>query len=475
MARTRKRTNKLDMEQVLVGYTDVALAAGTLTTTTPALNIVDGQLGVLSEDTDSTTAPSSTFLTAGQTVADADKISLRQGTPLSATTNLVNAFQAGHQGTVIAGTIQAGKIRSVTTTLCSLGTYSSMFYDSFATPLDLTPYSVRVDLDSVRNDRDYGDNDEVPFSFYTTLEYTDAAVAAIITNPLSHLLSNLVYNLDIQSKLAVSNNGGNRFGNRNMVVFGINTAGGAGQALGTIVNGTSISVLTGGDNTLDYVADLEFVNTVNTWIANGVPAAATIEPINLTLAGTAGGAATAIDSFLVMGLDETKSIAFDNVKFVRTRVIPTLGDGFLTFPVPTVVEASFGVEETGRGSDWTVENDNRARLNIHNMQNHPHGEFYVEGTSYVDPTKSYTSTIIDYYETDETLTTDAQVPAQAIILLECAVSNPAATATVGLTTATVPTATVASLNAILSPWLTSEKVLSNHAIKGAATAGTYFV
>lgn len=483
--RFRKRTNKLDMEHILVGTGDSVLADGTangtvavptagLVNTSTAYGIANGQLGVMNVDGDSPTLAYGDFLTAGDTIDDANEIQLIQGTPLSNRTHLVNGFEAGDKGVMKSSTIRAGFIRSVTTETCEIGTYSSEYYTGFAAPLDLSQYSIRVDMDSVRNDRDFGDNDEVVSNFFITPEYSDAAVSAIILNPLDHLLQNLAVGINLQSKLTTVASGGNRFGNRNFVVFGINSAGGAGQVLGTITDGTTIPVMTDTSANLNYVADQVFVNTVNTWIANGVPATATIELMDLSTAGLVA-APTGIDGFIVMGLDEDQSLAFDNIKMVRTRVIPTLGDAFLLFPAPTKVTGAMAVESKGLGRDWTIENDNRARLAIHNMQNHPHGEFYIEGTTYVDPNVNYTSTIIDYYDYEESLTQDRQTPKQAIILLECAITNPAADAATGYTIATSDATTVADLNAILSVWLDSERAVSNHDVKGLATPGTYFV
>jgi hypothetical protein len=473
------------MEHFVVSKGNLVLADGTANSTIPvgiataglmntstAVGIADGQLGVMSDDLDSVARPLGDFLVAGDTISTVDKIVLVQGTPKSNKTNTVNQFEVGDQAFKATSAIRAGKVRSVTTKSCDLGTYSSEQHLDFQTPLDLVDYKVYVELSSVRNDRDYGDNDEVAFSIFKTPEYTDTAVAAVITNPLDHMLQNTIAQLNYYSKLGSVNNAASTSGSKNMVVFGLNLSGGAGVAVGAITAGTVIPVMKEGTSVLNYTADLTFVNTVNTWIANGVPAAATIEEIDLSIAGNG---TLNVTSFIVMGLDEDKSLAFDNIKFVRTRVSANLGDAFLTSPKSTKVDLARGVEATGSGADWTIENDNRARLSIHTMQNHPHGEYFLEGATYIDPNKSYTSTIIDYWDNELTLTTDEQTPKQAIILLECAVVNPAVTATLGVTYATVDVNTVSDLNAILGAWLTSERVISNHAIKGEAAAGAYFV
>lgn len=479
----RKRINKLDMEQMIVGYNDLPMAdgtangtvvpsvAGSLVNTTTSLGIADGQLGLLSVDFDSTVRPNGIFLQAGDTINDVRKVKLLQGTPKSAQTQLVSGWEESDLAYMQSGIIRAGKIRSVTTKTCELGTYSSTYFTAFAAPLDLADYKMYVNIESVRNDRQYGDNDEIAFANFVTPEYSDPAIATAIPEPLDHLLQNMLYELNLYSKIASFSNGAVTYGNKNMVAFGLNSGGGAGVAIGGITAGTIIPVVNSNGLVLNYVATLEFVNTVNTWIARGVLPTATIEVIDLTTAGTN----PTIDSFIVMGLDEDVSVAFDDVKFVRTRVNVSLGDSFNFLPLPTKVIGAEAKENTGTGRDWTIENDNRARLTIHNMQNQPFGDYFVQGVTYIDPSKSYTSTIIDYYDEEETITDVPQSPKQVILLLECQVVDPAATATAGLTYATVDTATVASLNAILGAWLTSERTLSNHAIKGDATPGVYFV
>jgi len=481
--RFKKRNNMLPMECILVGTGDQDLADGTangtvvgtkLVNATSAFGISNGQLGAMSVDMDSATLPYGTFLVAGNTITTTSAIQLTQGTPLSSATQLTNQFEVGHQPVIKSPIIRAGKVLSVTTLVAALGTYASKHYSNFtATPLDLTDYSARVTLKSVRNDLEYGENDEVVSSTFVTPEYSDAVVAAILTNPLDHLLQNIIVPLNYQSKLATVNTGGNRFGNRNFVVFGLDSAGGAGTVLGTIVAGDIIPVMTDASAVINYTATTEFVNTVTAWIAAGVPNTATIELLDLSAAGQTG--ADAIDSFIVMGLDENPSLAFDNIQAVKTNVLVTLGDGFLLFPTPTALVAAHALEARGLGRDWTVEFDDRARLAIHNMQNQPFCEYFTRGNTYIDPAKIYTSTIIDYFDDEDTLTTSNMLPKQAIILLEAEVTNPTADADTGYILATVDSGTVTDLNAVLSVWLTSERVLSAHAIKGSAVAGTYFV
>lgn len=482
--RFKKRNNMLPMECVLVGTGSQAMANGTaggtlsgaglVKATGTAFGISNGQIGAMSVDMDSATLAYGTFLVAGNTISTTSAIQLTQGTPLSSATQLANQYQVGHQPVIKSPIIRAGKVLSVTTLAPALGTYNSEHFNSFtATPLDLSDYSLRVTLGSVRNDLTYGDNDEVLSSTFVSPEYSDAVVAAVLTNPLDHLLQNIIVPINYQSKLASASTGGAIVGNKNVVVFGLDSAGGTGQVLGTIVAGTIIPVMTDTSANLTYTATTEFVRTVTAWIAAGVSATATIELLDLSTAGQTGAAA--IDSFIVMGLDEDTSLAFDNVQAIKTRVTSTLGDGFLLFPAPVKEVVAYALEARGLGRDWTIENDDRARLAIHTMQNHPHGEYFTRGETYVDPAKLYTSTIIDYFDEEDTLTTSNMLPKQAIILLEATVTNPIANANTGYTIATTNTATVTSLNLILSVWLTSERVLSNHAIKGSAVAGTYFV
>lgn len=465
----RKKDNKTSLQQLVVGYTDVALASGSHVNSTNVRGISDGQLGIFNADVDSATYGQ--YLVAGNTVADSNEVKVFQGTPLSNQTQRVNAFQVGHEAQKGSkGSIRAGNIRSVATLQCNLGTRSAEHFTGFTTPLNDSEYLLRLDLESVRNDKEYGDNDETLHQTFVTPNYTNTP---LITNPISHLLQNILVPLNYYSKLSNTPQGGNISGNRNLLAFGINRSGGAGQALGTIAEGTLINVMTDLGSTLVYVADKTFVSTVSTWIANGIPATATIEEMNRDTAGLAAG--VVVDELAIIGLDEELALAFDNVMAVRTRVNVSLGVAFLNQTTIVKEVISNSVESTGSGRDWTIDYDGAGRLLVHDMQNHPHGEYFIEGETYIDKNKNYTSTIIEHYKEDPTLTTNKQQPLDTTILLECEISNPTANAATGYTYSTVATSVVTSLNLIFTPWLASEKVISNHKLKGQATVGAYFV
>ena len=467
----RKRINKLDMEHVLVASGNQALATGTKVGATTALGILDAQLGILSVDHNGST-PYGTFLTAGNTTANSKAIAIVQGTPKSGAIQTVDAWEVGDKGTVETSKIVAGKIRSVTTKKCTLPVYSVEYFTAFPTPLSLSDYLYQTTLDSVRRDRDFGDNDELVTATFTTPDYT---ALPLILNTTDHLLKNLLYKVNLQSQFSASADYSSR--KDPVIVLGINSAGGTGQVIGTIVAGTVIPVQTDGTNVTNLVADTALVNTLTQAVAAGLSATATIEVINLTTAGTvaAGAGTIGINSFLTIGFDDPKATAFDNIKFTKVRTITTLGDTFLDSVAPTKTVLTYPVEGSGKGTDWVIENDNRARLTVHTMQNQPHGDYFNQGVSYVNPALSYTSTIIDYYDEEEQMDLVSQQPKQAILLLTCAVTNPTANVNTGYTIATSDAATVAALNASLGVWLTSERLMSGHEILGDAVAGTYFL
>lgn len=194
-----------------------------------------------------------------------------------------------------------------------------------------------------------------------------------------------------------------------------------------------------------------------------------------------GGSATNINAFIVIGLDQVKGAYSDNIEQVMTDVTVNPSKGFLTTGTITTTKTAPS-EGTGQGFKWVISSDDRYQLTVHTAQNHPHGEFFSSGKTYINPNLNYTSYIIEYYDTEETMTVKQVYPQKVKILLAatstCTTVSQAVTnlaTTTAITTATTDTTTVTSLNAILGAWLISAKTYSGHEVKGEATSGTYFV
>jgi len=191
------------------------------------------------------------------------------------------------------------------------------------------------------------------------------------------------------------------------------------------------------------------------------------------------GSDSNVDSFIFIGLNEPTSAYFDNIEQVMNNVEVNVAGGLNT--ADTVATRVSYDEGTGQGSKWIIQNDNRYQLNVHTQQNQPFMEFFSKGVTYLDKSKNYTSTIIDYYDYEETLTTREVTPKQLIILLEAsATCTTVSTAVTNLAsgdaiaTATDDSTTVASLEGILGAWVDSTSTYSDLQYKGSASSGDIF-
>lgn len=605
MANPLKRTNKTQapMEVIMVGTANTALASGNLVSSSTAYNIASGQLGVLSWDFEGTKTVGQ-FITASDDAADVAAIKIIQGTPASANIHTADVFEIGDSARVESGIIHRDKIRSVASMTYKTPVYSAHAVTDVPTITASTEYGTYVYLNSVRNDRDWSDNDEVAQHVVTT----PASVSGI--DGKGWVISNLIYGLNSYSRVVnFSNSAQVRRGNKDFVVLGINTAGSnSGQALGTItcastptsfpiqkdydaqgnvtttyltadaaliaslakvikaqadsvaagntitnqittsstievvdlknaskgvqargtitiVNNTNLATDTftvgsvalvegtdfdaGSDNTSTQLA-VTATNLAAAINASAAPVTATASGAVVTIVADAygtggnsivltytqgtgdgadvsgsgtltGGAATNINAYIVIGLEQVKGAYFDNIEQVMVDVTANPSKGFLTSGslVTTKVAPNEG---TGQGFKWVINSDDRYQLTVHTSQNQPFGEFFSKGKSYIDPTLNYTSYIIEYYDVEETLTGKQVSPKKVKILMAatatCATVSQAVTnlaTTTAITTATTNSTAVTSLNAILGQWLLDARDYSGFEIKGEANSTTLFV
>jgi hypothetical protein len=485
-----KRSNRAstngNMEQLVVLSGDQALSTGALVDGTTAFNIADGQAGVLSWDFDGSTSLGN-FITAGETASQVKAVKLLQGTPKSSSIHTADSFEVGDKAKVESGIIYRENVRSVTTTLPRQGRYGAQALTDLATPLDNTEYGLNVYLNSVRNDRDWSDNDEVITDVFQSPDFTTLATV----NPLDYIVKTSLYRLNFKSRVVSLSNSAASRGNRDVIGFAINTAGGTGTAIGTITCGTSIPVMTDGSVTTNFDADeklitalaqIIFEHNADATVTDKITGTSTIELIDTASAGTvaAGAGNAAANAMVVIGLDDTTAAYSDNIKETAKTIQADLTLGYRSETFSSLQVMPFEYLNSGR--NWSIENSDRAQIQVHTMQNHPHGEFFSEGASYVDSSKSYTSTIIDYYDWEDTLTVTQPSEKQLIILLEATIPCvTVATAVTNLATtdampaSTTDTTTVASLNASFGAWLDSAVQFSGHVLKGSAATGANFV
>lgn len=481
-----KRDNRKHVPQLLVAGANTALqSSGSLVGSGAALNISNGQLGLVSWDFNGS-EPVGDFMQAGD-AATVEFVKLIQGTPLSSNVAKVKPWETKDPAYVDSGIIARRNIRSFAASLYKPARLGAHAFAGFGTPQDEELYKAYAFLYSVRLDKYYGDNDNVIASTFTTPNYT----ALGTVSPLDHMLQNLAYKFNAQSKLAGTSNPAYMTGNKDFVVLGVNVAGGSGAVIGDLVCGdvvtfmSSTAVIAGNPTApilSSFVVDAATMRALAGVITGGnagITAASTIEVIDLS---TAGQAAT-VDALIFLSLEEETSEIFDDVAQVIPRVEASLGEIFRLDG--TIVEDVVAPEESvGDGRKMKIFEDNQARIYRFTMQKQPFMEFINEGYTYVDPTKNYNMYTLDFFDYEETLTTREHYPKQLVIL--CPVADAICDGVVdvdavtGLTDAQLhdktglSNTTAASLETIFAAWLKSANTVSPFPVLDAATSSTYF-
>jgi hypothetical protein len=232
MAKNKRNTKsqQVPMEKIMVYDGDQNLvASGALVDGTTSLNIANQQLGVLSWDFDGTVALGN-FIPAATTAANVTAVKVIQGTPKSSAIHEADPWGVSDPAYVESDIIYRDNIVSVSTALYRTPVRGAVSVTDFPTTAVSSEYGMYVILNSTRNDRDYGDNDEVVFEAIPT-----PASLAAYNDATDYVLQNLAYSLNHHSKVAsLSNAAGVRRGNKNFIVLAVNSAGGNGQAIGTI-------------------------------------------------------------------------------------------------------------------------------------------------------------------------------------------------------------------------------------------------
>lgn len=277
-----KKSNKLAIPTILVAKGDQNLATGTLTSATTAFNILSGQLGVLSWDFKGV-KPLGTFIASSDTATGVTAIKVVCGTPVSAATQNANIWEAGDKALVESDIIYNNKIRSVATRKARFPRYGGIALTSFPAPVTNTAYKAYVRLTSVRNDRDFGNNDEIIQVTAPAVDLTAAVAANASYNSRDFVIKSIADQINRQSRLVSKS-----AGKRNVLALAINTGGataGTATAVTTANVVTSVTVNTGGDGYTSAPA-VTFTG------GGGTGAAATATVVNGVLTAitvTAGG------------------------------------------------------------------------------------------------------------------------------------------------------------------------------------------
>jgi len=297
--------------------TVVSDGATALSTSAGVTNLADGQLGVFDAGGWGTNS-SYVAINAGDTVAESPAIIIAQGTADSA-----NPGVSTYAGQYKRGYERSHIIYGRNTTLVRAKAYitprqsawvigaDAANADAIATPLDETEYAVMVTLRGRRRDQQNSAKQREGHRFnFVTPNYTDDTT---ITNPLDHMIQNLVSNINKHSRIIPSSTGHLPF-----VAFAIRHEGSfSGSGAVTVA---SLDSLDGGVATgYGFSTDAETAAANNNsamgaaFVAlvadstNDVDTSTEVVPIDLTTAGTNANGANGI---IFMALDE--EITYDD-------------------------------------------------------------------------------------------------------------------------------------------------------------------
>ena len=480
-----KKTNKLSMDDIFVVKGDRVVPTGAFIPANTTVNLQDGQLGVLAWDFDSTTTALGDFKLATDDSNEVQAIKLVVGTPKSQSTHTVSLFEDGDLAFQQSGVIHKSNIRSVAVKGAAYPTCGAQLFEFAFTPEDNTEYLAYLRLTSVRNDKYYGDNDEVIHALVP-------AVADASTINDSYVIDYLAYELNLNSKaFSVTNSLGNKSGNRNFVVFAVQQGGGSGLGIGNIVPGTVIPFVTVNGTQSTIVATEEMVQAFAKFIDNSDSSLATTSTIELIDPSNFG--VNLPDTLIVMGLPHTRAVAYDDIEQVMVQPELQLASGFRTADtIGGVFKATdvYAKEGTGQGWKWLIEWRHRMGLTVHTAQIQPRGDYFIEGKNYINPDYFYTSYIIEYYDTEETLT-NTEVSPKKVVLLFRAEPDAAEAKTVSNVstndslivfvtsddsgTGTASSLTVTYVNNILDAWLEHARANGNpfRVLGDASPGGAY--
>ena len=449
-----RKTSKPTQEYFLVATGNQSMrTSGAAYGTSNAMNLTSGQLGVIRPELGTYIDGTDDLVSNGVL-----KIQIFQGSSKSANMSSVIGWTGLETPECFKSpVIPANSILQVTTKLPVIGTYGSLLYSGLSAPTSDTKYALNIKLRSVRKDKTFGGNVEQLSSQYTS---------GITAPTQATVLSNLITKLNVYSK---ANNlipphkyMGNR---RHVVAFGIDTAGtGSGTAIGGLSAGSSINVMTDGTSTMSMTLTKEMIQTLKGWIGKAsLTGSSKIVNVSTSAAGSSN-----VDSIIVMGLDHSEAVVYDDVFQYRVDVSGTT----ITWPDGTYTETTLTspVESTGTGRAYKIQFQDRAFGQEGNTQLAGFTDTIIYPVEAIDETISYTATAIDF-TTEESINNDiSHQNVRVWILLPATDDNN--TSSNGITTSTSASTTVTALNTILGAWLLSNDKFT---INGAASSSALFL
>ena len=434
MTTRTNRGTQAPQEKFIVSSGNQALASGALLSA-GGINLANGQVGFLSADPNGTTLPNN-FINAAVTANAVNAMKVVQGTPNSTQLSQVSRFGTNDKAYVESAVILANRIVSVNSTKPELGTYGMEHLTGFTAPITGVDYRLDVTLRSHQRD------------MYVGTRKLDQVVAAhnysvLPTAPTDGILQNLAVKANRQSIWTS--------GSKEFIVFGVDMSAGSGTVIGTIVAGGSIPFQTDNGTTYNFVADTTFVASLTKAIATTAGlSTATIVNMNLATAG----AADSVDALLVVGLEEAKSVAYDNFYDRKVRVTTSTN-----LTRSTQVAVSPPKSTVNNGAVLYEKWKSRHGLGIYDLNwiGHPFQLNVEDYPSYLTALEStlYTVCIVEFERNERTLTLEERTPHRVILVLPASVTNPAADADTGYTVATSDATTRAAINTVFGGWINS--------------------
>ena len=390
----RKPTNMIQAQMIteLVSTTDTS-STGALVDSSSAYNINDGEVALLSSDLD---APDYGQLTA---TPDGQLVKLVQGTPASADLASNDPWGVSDPSLIETDSILKDGVRSITVTNYNSGALAVSAYTNLPDIVADSDYGIILQLGGVRQEREFGTLSDQPTGDYLS-------PSELPTAPKDAALQSIAFKLNSMSRLTG--------GTKNFVILGINTTGGSGTALSSIVNdGSQIDFEVRRGITYRIKATSQLVRGLANLIevSDTITGATTIEVLDVTKAGDAQN----IDGVLAIGLDAVLAAYEDEVIELRTDVDLNPKDQFES---EGTVEKAYPSEGEGSGRALQIDSRHRAQLQIHTKQNTPYGHEFSRGYSYLDPKKNYGVCRVDFVGTEAAVDHKYIYEKQAVIYWE---------------------------------------------------------
>ena len=471
-----KRTHKPYQEYFLVAKSSDLAGNNTALFTNNAINLADGQLGILD-------VSDNTFVTGSNTVSQVPAIKLLAGTSTSADFSKNYGWHVGEVKPFLeTPTIDAShSVQSFTASLTPVQSNSAVYIDGVSLPVasvaatssvpaSVKTYGVNILFRSVRKDRDYGNNIDKLIASYDT---PTTLVGSSDADKKSYVLAKLIGRINAQSKLNnLQPQWANIAAKKHVIALGINLDGtGTGTAIAGIKTGDSINVMTTTNGTLAVTVTAGMVQALHNFIQKKLVVTGAAYPlaevITVNVDTVNGGD---IDGILLVALDHDTAVAYDDIYGVKPTIDVTVG-GFTSYNVTTVSSA---IEPGGSGRLFKIAFDERAFAQYGNHQLTGFADELIKTPSYIDETKSYSAYIIDLYNKDEKFDDSIHHQTRIWILLETTLNTSTATADAGIIPTITETTLVSDLNTALGPWLNglTPSYNANNTGIGAGVAGT---